>query len=365
VYDHGPGRFVWANDAALELWRASDREEFLSRDLSNTSDAARARIDNSLRIAEGGGTVKEDWTFYPRDVPTTVTIHSSGVRLDDGRLALLGQAIAKGCTLDPTMVRGVEAVRHSTVMVSLLEESGERLFDNPAALRAFGGSAPLEGRFADPNIATELREAVGQGKVYTAEVEARTALGARFHLIEARSTVDPVGGGRAVLIHHTDVTERRNAEERAEAQQFMIDELGRSLALVDEQRRQILALSAPILEVGRRTLAVPLIGRFDAGRHAELSRRLLPEVVARGATCVIIDLTGAELTDAASVAPLITIVGALRMLGARAVVSGIRPDLAASLSSLELQLDDVTIARSLRQAIELCARSDGRGQPRT
>lgn len=355
VYDHGRYRFPWANAAAVELWRAKGRDELLARDFSDISASTRTRLESYLRAVEHGKTVDEDWTLYPRGVPTTMTLHGSGVRLDDGRLAILFQAVVKGPGLDASMVRGVEAVRHSSMMVSLLDEGGRALFHNPAALRAFGDDGLMERRFADPSLGHALRAVVTGAAAFTEEAEVQTEEGTRVHLVEARGTVDPVGGVRAVLVQQTDITALRIAEAHAEEQHAVIEDLHQSLEIVDEQRRQILALSAPILEVGRGTLAVPLIGRLDPARNREISRRLLPVVVERRARNVIFDLTGADLADAAFAESLVEIVHAVSLLGARPLVAGIQPELAQLLVASGADLSGIPIVRNLRRGIELCA----------
>lgn len=360
VYDHGRLKFQWANAAAVELWRAKSKEELLARDFSDSSASTRTRLESYLRAIERdpGARVEEDWTLYPRGVPTTMTLYGSGVKLDDGRLAILFQAVVKAPGLDASMVRGVEAVRHSSVMVSLLDESGAALFHNPAALRAFGDVRSIDACFLDPSVPRALLEATQGGSVYREEASVQTERGLRVHLIEARRTVDPVLGGPAVLVQQTDVTGDREAEARDKEQRAVIDDLHRSLVLVEEQRQEILRLSAPILEVGRGTLAVPLIGRLDRARNAEIGGRLLPAIASRGARHVIFDLTGADLADAAFVVAFVDVVRAVMLLGARAVVTGVRPDLAAALATVDVDLRGVAVVRSLRQGISLCARAE-------
>jgi len=356
VYDHHRYRFAWANDRAVELWRAPDRAELLARDLSDLSPAVRTRLECSMRTVEQGGVVEEDWTFYPRGVPTTTIVHGSGVRLDDGRLAILVQAMPRPPGMDATMVRGVEAVRHSSLLISLLDADGRALFHNPAALRAFGDAPRLDPYLVDPDEAAAIVATMTTDAPHAAEVRIRTLEGERWHMLEARPTRDPVSGERAVLVQQLDVTARREAEGRVEAQHHLIEELNRSLLLVELQRQEILALSAPILDIGWDTLALPLIGRLDAERCAEISQRLLPAVGAQGADHVILDLTGAEQLDAAGAGALGRLVQAVELLGARPILTGIRAELARELIAAGIELEDLLILRSLRHGLEICMR---------
>ncbi|HTN90616.1 MAG TPA: PAS domain-containing protein [Sorangium sp.] len=355
VYDHDLYRFPWANAKALQFWRATDRAELLSRDLSDLSPAVRARLDGYVRVLAEGGTVVEDWTLYPRGKPATVTLHGQAIRLDDGRLAILFQALPKGAGVDASMVRGVEAVRHSSVLVSLVDREGTVLFHNPAALRAFGDAPRIDAAFPDEGAGAAVRGAIDADAPWSGEVQVLTADGERWHQVEARRTTDPVTGAPAVLVQQLDVTAQRRAEGQIEEQGRLIDELNRSLALVEEQRRQILKLSAPILDVGRGTLAVPLIGRLDAERGGELGERLLPAIVAQRASHVVLDVTGADALDPDGAAALEQLARAIQLLGSRPILTGVRPEVARALVDVDLG-EDLVVLRSLGRGLEVSRR---------
>ncbi|MGK3987931.1 PAS domain-containing protein [Sorangium sp. So ce136] len=355
VYDHDLYRFPWANAKALQFWRATDRAELLARDLSDLSAAVRARLDGYLRVLAEGGTVVEDWTLYPRGKPATVTLHGQAIRLDDERLAILFQALPKGAGVDASMVRGVEAVRHSSVLVSLVDREGTVLFHNPAALRAFGDAPRIDAAFPDEGVGAAVRGAIDADAPWSGEVQVLTADGERWHQVEARRTTDPVTGAPAVLVQQLDVTAQRRAEGQIEEQGRLIDELNRSLALVEEQRRQILELSAPILDVGRGTLAVPLIGRLDAERGGELGERLLPAIVAQRASHVVLDVTGADALDPDGAAALEQLARAIQLLGSRPILTGVRPEVARALVDVDLG-EDLVVLRSLGRGLEVSRR---------
>ncbi|WP_437729938.1 PAS domain-containing protein [Sorangium sp. So ce1335] len=352
VYDHELYRFPWANAKAIQFWRATERAELLSRDLSDLSPAVRARLDGYLRTVAEGGTVIEDWTLYPRGEPETVTLHGQGIRLDDGRLAILFQALPRRPGVDESMVRGVEAVRHSSVLVSVVDGEGKVLFHNPAALRALGDAPQIDAAFPDDGVGAALRGAIDADAPWAGEVRVLTTDGERWHRVEARRTTDPVTGAPAVLVQQLDVTAQRRAEGQIEEQGRLIDELNRSLALVEEQRRQILKLSAPILDVGRGTLAVPLIGRLDAERGGELGERLLPAIVAQRASHVVLDVTGADALDPDGAAALEQLARAIQLLGSRPILTGVRPEVARALVDVDLG-EDLLVLRSLGRGLEV------------
>jgi rsbT co-antagonist protein RsbR len=352
VYDHDFGRFRWANGPALELWRAESEEELLARDFSSSSEATRTRLDNYLAALRRGQPVAEDWTLYPRGKPATMTLHGSGVELPDGRLAILFQAVLKETQLAPSMVRGVEALRHTSLMVSLLGPDGSALFHNPATLRAFGDTPTIAGWFGDEGRA--LLAAVDAGSVFSAEERARTVDGERWHAVQARPATDPVTGERAVLLQQVDVSERRQAEDLAATRSRLLEELNHTLAVVEQQRLQILALSAPVLDVGKSTLAVPLIGNVGAERISEIAQRLLPALQSQRARYIILDLTGCSELAESDARTLGQLARAIVLLGAQPILTGIGPQLARALIGSGTDLSGLPTLRTLRDAIEHC-----------
>lgn len=337
VFDSERGRIVWANRAAVELWRASSSEELLRRDFSDMSPAARTRNQGYLASFREGRAVREEWTWYPNGTPVTVQCHFSGIELDDGRVVSLVQGVVKDESADPTLLRGIEALRHTSVMVALVDRSGGILMQNPAALRAFGPLEQLHPWFVDARDAATILGDVSAERVLQVEVAMRTSTGQRWHTIEARSTIDPATGESVILIHQVDVTARRESEQT-----------------IESQRRQILSLAAPILGVGRNVLALPIIGALDGERSTTIAATLLGAIVERRASDVILDLTGADTVDAATAEHLVALVRAVRLLGARPILTGIQPALALTFVEAAIDLGGALLLRDLHQALDAC-----------
>ncbi len=352
VYDNDFAKIRWANKEALLLWKAASLDELLSRDYKDNSAATQARLDSYLRKIRAGEDVAEDWTLYPRGKPTMMTLHGSGVALDDGRTAILFQAMVKEQALDGSIVRGVEVLRHTSLMVSLLDEKGGELFHNPAVLRLFQGQTRIQDWF--PTQWSEILGKVAAGERYVAELSVQTAMGERWHLVEAQAATDPMTGRKSVLVQQLDVSQRREAEALAESGSRMVSELRQALALVDKQRQEILALSAPILDVGRGTLAVPIIGQLTEERGSELLLRLLDEVSAQRARFVIIDLTGCPGLDDQGARLLLRVTRSIELLGSRAIITGVAAALAQTIVQAGVDLSQLLTLRNLRDGLEYC-----------
>lgn len=127
------------------------------------------------------------------------------------------------------------------------------------------------------------------------------------------------------------------------------------LALIERQEEALRRLDAPILEISDRIFAVPLIGAFDEARLDAITTRLLGAVTAARARVVVLDLTGVDALGPGTEA-LLRLTRALRLLGAEAVLSGLRPGLAAELVACGVDLGHTSICATLREALRRFAR---------
>lgn len=356
VFDLDFFRQRWANKPALELWRASTPEELYARDYSDMSESTRARMRGYIDGFRVGRTAEEEWTLYPKGEPVTLKLFMTGIPLDDGRTGVLIQAFVKEKAPSPDLVRSIEALRHTSVMVTLLDTEGEIVLQNPAAQRAFGASAPFRARFPDDVIPEALLSATRSGEVFSLETAVHTEAGERWHAVEARTLPDPATGKTVILVHHTDETARRGAERRAAEEGQLAEQLRGTLAIVEQQKQEILALSAPVLEVSSSTIALPIIGVLDSARAAEIEGRILDVVSARGAEHVILDLTGADALTVETAEQVARLGRAIRLLGARPIATGITSKLARTLVHANADLDGILLLRSLRDGIEAARR---------
>lgn len=338
IMDYVNLEMLWGNSRAIELWQARDLAELQGRDFKQVSAAARTRQLATQARVERGETEERLLTFYPGGkTAVTVRCHISGLQLDDGRTVMLVQALDTKVDIDPEQLRGIEAIRRIWAMVSLLDEAGGVLTQNPAGLRAFGESTSLQQWFVDPAVVAALDVEVRAARVFRGEVKARTLAGERWHAVEAHRSVDPVTGAPATLVLQMDVTALHESRVR-----------------IEEQAAQIRVMSVPILDVGQGVLAVPLIGVLDEARSSELAGRLLPEITARRAAHVILDLTGVETLDAAGATSILKVARATELLGARPILTGIRPPLAELLVRSGVDLEGILTLRTLASGLAAC-----------
>lgn len=143
-------------------------------------------------------------------------------------------------------------------------------------------------------------------------------------------------------------------EEATRALEQARAELEQKLALIAAQRREIHALSTPILDVWDGVLAVPLVGALDHARALEITEKLLQRVVETGTFWTLLDLTGVEQVDEATADHLVRLARAVRLVGGRCVVTGVSPETAHAFVSLGQGLGDLRCLPSLREGLAHC-----------
>ncbi len=121
---------------------------------------------------------------------------------------------------------------------------------------------------------------------------------------------------------------------------------------IDRQNRSIDALSTPLIPIHDDVVVMPLVGELDEARCERLRESLTAQLHTNGARSVILDLTGVVRLDDAVARGLIRIARTARLVGAQAIVSGVRPGLAAQLADGDVDTQGIVTVRTLRDAIE-------------
>lgn len=154
----------------------------------------------------------------------------------------------------------------------------------------------------------------------------------------------------------------RNAEGQTEQiVGFLADVTERKQALVEQQQLQesmiqmqaatLAELSTPLIPISDRVMVLPLIGALDTQRTQQVLETLLNGVAERQAQIVIVDITGIKVVDTQVANTLIQAARAVRLLGARVMLTGIRPEVAHTLISLGVDLSDLDTAGTLQSGI--------------
>jgi len=129
--------------------------------------------------------------------------------------------------------------------------------------------------------------------------------------------------------------------------------------VINRQQREMLELSTPVVKLWDGILALPMIGTLDSARTQVVMENLLQKVVETGAQIAILDITGVPTVDTLVAQHLLKTVTALRLMGAEAIISGVRPQIAQTIVHLGVDLQGVTTKANLADALALALKRTG------
>jgi rsbT co-antagonist protein RsbR len=122
--------------------------------------------------------------------------------------------------------------------------------------------------------------------------------------------------------------------------------------VIGKQSEAIRELSTPVLQIRDRLLLLPLIGVVDTHRAQLITENLLHAIRAARARVVVIDVTGVATIDSKVANHLLQTVTAARLMGARAIVSGVSADVAQSMVALGIELSPFRTVGDLQGGLE-------------
>jgi rsbT co-antagonist protein RsbR len=123
--------------------------------------------------------------------------------------------------------------------------------------------------------------------------------------------------------------------------------------VIFRQQQETLELSTPVVKLWDGVLALPMIGTLDSARTQVVMESLLQRIVETGAEVAIIDITGVPTVDTLVAQYLLKTITAARLMGAECIISGIRPQIAATIVHLGVDLSAVITKATLADAFQV------------
>lgn len=130
--------------------------------------------------------------------------------------------------------------------------------------------------------------------------------------------------------------------------------------IIARQQEDMLELSTPVVKLWEGILALPMIGTLDSSRTQVVMESLLQKIMETGSEVAIIDITGVPTVDTLVAQHLIKTVTAARLMGAECIISGIRPQIAATIVHLGVELGNIATKATLADAFILALSRSGR-----
>ncbi|KUP04451.1 RsbR protein [Bacillus coahuilensis m2-6] len=121
---------------------------------------------------------------------------------------------------------------------------------------------------------------------------------------------------------------------------------------VSLQKIALQELSAPLIPVIDQISVMPLVGTIDTERARLIMDNLLSGVVKHRSEVVLIDITGVPLVDTMVAHHIIQAADAVRLVGATAMLVGIRPEIAQTMVNLGIHLNQYTTKSTMQKGME-------------
>lgn len=138
-------------------------------------------------------------------------------------------------------------------------------------------------------------------------------------------------------------------ESELERQQLQQD-------IIETQQATLRELSSPLIPLTDRVMIMPLIGAIDDVRAQQITETLLEGMSHYQAELAILDITGVTTVDTHVAHALVGAAHAVKLLGARVMLTGIQPQIAQTLVHLGVELRGIQTLGSLQAGITAALR---------
>lgn len=126
--------------------------------------------------------------------------------------------------------------------------------------------------------------------------------------------------------------------------------------VIEAQQAALRELSTPLIPISERVVIMPLIGSIDTQRAQQIMETLLTGIAQHQAEIAILDITGVQVVDTQVANALLRAAQAVKLLGARVVLTGIQPRIAQTLVQLGTDLQGIVTVSTLQAGIAYALR---------
>ena len=215
IFSVGECRITWANRLGLEHWKADSLDELRARRFGDDmSESVRARLNQYLHdCIKHQDIIFDEWTVYPGGKPTTLKMAFSTCVEDESADCMLIQVIGEDIQADSGSLYGIQALMHTSSLISIFDEKRSLIYANPASRAIFTSpDLQMEDYFIDKSELEAILPRLQVNKCSKLDAKVNTTVGARWHAMRVQKCLDPVTGSSTILISATDVTEERAAK---------------------------------------------------------------------------------------------------------------------------------------------------------
>ncbi|PLR85336.1 hypothetical protein CVD25_06335 [Bacillus canaveralius] len=124
-----------------------------------------------------------------------------------------------------------------------------------------------------------------------------------------------------------------------------------TLDMLVSQQALIQELSSPVIPISDDIGVLPLIGDIDTRRAKIILESTLNQCIQKQVKHLFIDLSGVIIIDTMVAQQIFQVIAALRIVGVKTTLSGLRPEVAQIATQLGVNFKDVDIQNNLARAL--------------
>lgn len=121
---------------------------------------------------------------------------------------------------------------------------------------------------------------------------------------------------------------------------------------LNDARKEFLELSSPVVPVNDEIAILPVVGAIEIDRASYLLEKTLHAAVRLKVSTLIIDLSGVVKVDAMVAQQFIQLTESLKLVGIRGVLTGVRPEIAQTITHLGVDVSQLALGGTLKQAFK-------------
>ncbi|MFS0785175.1 STAS domain-containing protein [Shouchella sp. 1P09AA] len=118
------------------------------------------------------------------------------------------------------------------------------------------------------------------------------------------------------------------------------------------QQAMITELSSPIIKLRRNIALLPLVGEIDTHRAQVIFTQTLEQCVSTDIHSLLIDLSGVPVVDTMVANQLFSLIDGLKLVGTKASLSGVRPEIAQTSVTLGIDFATTKIYSTIERALD-------------
>jgi rsbT co-antagonist protein RsbR len=241
-------------------------------------------------------------------------------------------------------------VENAAVGMAVTDLEGTYTYANAALRETYGYGAAIVG-MRIPQLLTADQQEIAAQRMAELFTHGRMSTEAKF--ICRDGSIRPISVA-ALLIRAADGTPIATAAVIRDLTEDHAREQERTALqeqVISAQQAAIRELSTPLIPIASGVVAMPLIGTIDTNRARLVIETLLSGVSELRAHTTILDITGVPIVDTQVANALLQAAQAVKLLGARVILTGIRPEVAQTLVGLGVDLSGIVTRGTLQSGI--------------